>query len=110
MVARGTASIARDGHRTRSRAFARVVRACSVPRTSARVSQPQPSPKKRMLHCYIRTLIDNARQFALATHPKFNRQPRRLEFSVSHRKQTPGTRLNRQLFHTFADAFRAHNI
>jgi hypothetical protein len=39
-------------------------------------------------------------------HSKFNRQPRRLEITLSHTKQTTPTRLNRQLFHTFPSTNR----
>ena len=49
-----------------------------------------------MLHCYIPALIDNERRSPL----EINRQPRRLEFTVSRTKQTPAPQINRQLIAT----------
>ncbi len=53
-----------------------------------------------MSHCYIPVRFDNRRRSPL----KINRQPARLESSVTHTKQTPATPFDRQLFHTFARA------
>ena len=41
------------------------------------------------------------------TSSQFNRQPRRLEFAISHRKQTLAPPINRQLFDTLENAFFA---
>jgi hypothetical protein len=68
------------------------------------------------LQCYIPAPASSCRSSfnwparasrgATLDHSKFNRQPRRLEITLSHRKQTTPTRLNRQLFHTFPSTNR----
>ena len=61
-----------------------------------------------MLHCYIRSLIVTTRQSPLHNHAKINRQPPRLEATVTLTKQTPATQINRQLSGTSSSAI--HNL
>ncbi len=56
-----------------------------------RPAAPKPHVTSQ-LQCYIPALTDNDRR----SPRKINRQPRRLEFTISHTKQTPTLQINRQ--------------
>jgi hypothetical protein len=56
-----------------------------------RPAAPKPHVTSQ-LQCYIPALTDNDRR----SHAKINRQPRRLELTVSHTKQTSAPQINRQ--------------
>jgi hypothetical protein len=47
--------------------------------------------------CYIEAPASTPHSSRVTSHAKFNRQPRRLEFTVSRTKQTPASQFNRQL-------------
>jgi hypothetical protein len=46
--------------------------------------------------CYIEAPASTPHPSRVTSHSKFNRQPRRLEFTLSHTKQTPAPQINRQ--------------
>jgi hypothetical protein len=46
--------------------------------------------------CYIEAPATTRHSSRVTSHAKFNRQPRRLEFTLSHTKQTPAPQFNRQ--------------
>jgi len=46
--------------------------------------------------CYIQAPASIRHSSRITSHPKINRQPRRLEFTVSRTKQTPAPQFNRQ--------------
>jgi hypothetical protein len=47
--------------------------------------------------CYIEAPASSPHSSRVTSHAKFNRQPRRLEFTLSRTKQTPAPQFNRQL-------------
>jgi hypothetical protein len=65
--------------------------------------------RNRQLQCYIGVRLLTPHHSRITAHAVFNRQPRRLEITVSHTKQTTETHVNRQLFDTFAFQFREFN-
>jgi hypothetical protein len=66
------------------------------PRARARTSATA-APYTSMLHCYKRHSPCSSHSSLTTSHCLFNRQPRRLEFTVTHTKETPATQINRQL-------------
>lgn len=69
---------------------------CSASRDLATSPAAPNAPVTRQVRCYIPVLIDNDHRSAA----KINRQPRRLEIVVSHRKQTTAPPINRKQFAT----------
>ena len=71
-------------------------------RAARQLAAPKPHVTSQ-LQCYIPALIDNDRR----SPRKFNRQPRRLESTISPTKQTRAPQINRQQMRTLHPAFFA---
>src|ERR1700730_8253131 len=100
----GTPATARVERRARSS----VATTCRArPTTRAAHHPARKAHVKRELQCYIPALIDNHRRSPRSTHTKINRQPRRLETSVTYTKQTPASQINRKHLRTLHPAFIA---
>jgi hypothetical protein len=79
-------------------------------RPTTRAAHRPAAPKaqvKRELQCYITAVIGNGPGSPRSTHNKINRQPGRLESSVSHTKRTPASQINRQHLRAWHPAFFA---
>ena len=57
-----------------------------------------------MLHCYKPASLFSSHSPLITSHCLFNRQPRRLETTVTLTKETPATQINRQLSGTLRSA------
>ncbi len=64
-------------------------------RAARQLAAPKPHVTSQ-LQCYIPAPAVTYGSSLIISHCKFNRQPRRLESSVSHTKQTPAPQFNRQ--------------
>ncbi len=72
---------------------------------SCRAAHQLAAPKPHVtsgLQCYIPAPTVTYRSSLVTSHCKINRQPRRLENAISHRKQTLGTSSNRHFLHVSA--------
>jgi hypothetical protein len=74
-------------------------------RPAPRSCRPAHQPAAPKLHvtyvtshrkCYIQAPASTRRSSRVTSHAKINRQPRRLEFTLSRTKQTPAPQINRQ--------------
>ncbi len=62
------------------------------------------TPYSSMLHCYKPAWLFSSHSSLITRHCLFNRQPCRLEITVTHTKETPATQINRQLSGTWCSA------
>jgi hypothetical protein len=71
-------------------------------RTAHQLAAPKPHVTYVTSHrkCYIEAPASTCRSSRVMSHAKINRQPRRLEFTLSRRKQTPAPQFNRQQINT----------
>jgi hypothetical protein len=74
-------------------------------RTSARTTAATASYNS-MLRCYKRVSPFSSHSSLTTSHCLFNRQPRRLESTVTHTKEIPATQINRQLSGTVCSVNR----
>ena len=71
-------------------------------RPARQLAAPKPHVTNVTSHrqCYIEAPASTRHSSRITSHPKINRQPRRLEFTVSRTKQTPPPQFNRQQINT----------
>jgi hypothetical protein len=67
-------------------------------RPAHQLAAPKPHVTNVTSHrqCYIEAPASTRHSSRITSHPKINRQPRRLEFTVSRTKQRPAPQINRQ--------------
>ncbi len=100
MAQHGTAGVARNGDPARPRIFASRQGRARPNRASTGFHTPTADRKTHVTMVH-RTLIDNHCRLTFKPQAKINRQPSRLEFTVSHTKQTPAPQFNRHLSAAF---------
>jgi hypothetical protein len=87
--------------RTRSRQDARAeIRPAPLTcRDAHQLAAPKPHVTYVTSHrqCYMPATASTPHSSRIKRHDKINRKPRRLEFTLSHTKQTPALQINRQL-------------